>query len=137
MTDHSNSPSTRQAGRPTEHTDTDERTSSLIPQGRYLAWLARAAGVGLSTVSLGLVLLLLVVIGSGGELTLITRPVSMQVALVLPYFIVLLTLGTTAGAVLAWWHRYWSRRVRIHQMLLALLGLGFNWQLLRLGFVTL
>lgn len=137
MTDHSNSPSTQQAGHPTEHTNTDERTSNLTPRERCLTWLARTASVGLSAVSLGFVLLMLVVIESGGELILITRPVPMQVALTLPYLIVLCTLGTTAGAVLAWWNRYWSWRARIHHTLLALLGLGFSWQLVRLGFITL
>lgn len=137
MTDQSHSPSSQQAGRPTEHTDTGERASSLTPQGRCLTRLARAASVGLSVVSLGFVLLLLIVIESGGELTLITRPVPMQVALTLPYLIVLCTLGTTAGAVLAWWNRYWSWRARIHQSLLALLGLGFSWQLVRFDFITL
>lgn len=137
MTDHSKSTSPQQSGCATGHTDTDERTSSLTPQGRCITWLARAASVGLSAISLGFVLLLLVVIESGGELTLITRPVPMQVALTLPYLIVLCTLGTTAGAVLAWWHRYWSWKARIHHTLLAFLGLGFSWQLVRLGFITL
>ncbi|MFC5136550.1 MULTISPECIES: hypothetical protein [Haloferacaceae] len=130
MTDHSESIHSQQSGHPAEHIESDERTRSLT-------WLARVAGVTLSTVSLGFVLLLLVVIESGGELTLITRPFLMQVVLTLPYLIGFLTVGTTAGAVLAWWHRYWSRRVRIHHTLLAVLGLGFSWQLVRLGFITL
>lgn len=137
MTDHSNSPSPQQAGQSTEHTDIDERTRTLTPRERCLTWLARAAGVGLCVVSLGFVVLLLVVVEGDGELTLITRPVPMQVALAFPYLIALFTLGTATGAVLAWWNRYWSWRVRLHQSLLTLLGLGFSWQLFRLGFITL
>jgi hypothetical protein len=123
--------------RATERTDADERTRNLTPQDRCLTRFARTASVALSAVSLGFVLLLVAVIESGSELALITRPVPMQVALVLPYLIVLFTLGTTAGAVLGWSHRYWSWRARIHHTLLALLGLGFCWQLVRLGFIAL
>lgn len=136
MTDHSKPTASQQSGQPAEHTDSDERTRDLTPQRRRLAWLARTASVGLSAVSLGFFLLLGVLIERGGELTLITRPVPIQFALALPYLVLLFTLGTTAGALLAWWNRYWSRRVRIHQTLLAALGLGFSWQLVRLGFIT-
>lgn len=100
-------------------------------------WLARTAGVGLSSVSIGFVGLFLFVLESGGEVTLFTRPLVMEVALVLPYFIGILTLGTTAGALLAWRYQYWSLPVRIHQTVLALLGIAFSWQLVVLGFIAL
>lgn len=101
------------------------------------SWLARAAGVGLSSVSIGFVVLFVFVLETGSELTLITRPLPMQMALALPYLIGVLTLGTTAGALLAWRYRYWSRTARIHQTILALLGLAFSWQLSTLGFLAL
>lgn len=99
------------------------------------SWLARGAAAGLSGVSVGFVGLVLFVLETGGELTLITRPGPMQFALVLPYAIAALALATAAGALLAWWRRYWSLLVRIHQTTLALLGLGFSWQLAELGFL--
>lgn len=102
-----------------------------------LSWLARAAGVGLSSVSIGFVVLFMFLLETGGDLMLITRPLPMQMALVLPYLIGILTLGTTAGALLAWRYRYWSRTARIHQTILALLGLAFSWQLSTLGFLAL
>lgn len=101
------------------------------------SWLARAAGIGLSGVSMGFALLFLFLVARGGELTLITRPLPVQFVLALPYLIVLLTLGTILGAILAWWNHYWSRPARIHQTILTLLGLGFSWQLTTLGFLTL
>ncbi|GAB7009579.1 hypothetical protein [Halorubrum trueperi] len=121
----------QQPGQPTERDD-----GALTDRRRRLAWLARAAGVGLSGVSIAFVLLVVVVVGSGGELTLITRPLPMQFALALPYLIGILTLGTVAGAVPAWRYRYWSLPARIHHTLLALLGLGFSWQLATLGFLA-
>jgi hypothetical protein len=60
----------------------------------------------------------------------------MRVALALPYLVGSLALVTTAGALLAWRYRYWSLRARIHQTVLALLGLAFSWQLSTLGFLT-
>lgn len=100
------------------------------------AWVARATGVGLCLVSLGSVVAFAVAYGSGGELALITKPLPMRIALVFPYLILVFTLGTGVGAMLAWWNRYWSLSARIHQTLLALLGLGFSWQLATLGFLT-
>lgn len=126
----------QQSGQSTGHTDSDGITRGFTHRRLNPAWLARAAGVGLSGVSIGFVLLVLFIIESSGGLTLITRPLPMQVALALPYLIGILTLGTTAGALLAWWHRYWSLSARIHQTLLALLGLGFCWQLATLGFLA-
>ena len=102
-----------------------------------LSWLARAAGVGLSSVSIGFVVLFMFILDTGGELTLITRPLPMQIALAFPYLIGALSLGTTAGALLAWRYRYWSLTTRIHQTILALLGLAFSWQLSTLGFLAL
>ena len=102
-----------------------------------LPWLARAAGVGLSSVSIGFVVLFMFVLESGGDLTLITRPIPMQIALTLPYLIGVLTLGTTVGALLAWRSRYWSLSERIHQTILAILGFLFSWQLSTLGFLGL
>jgi len=101
------------------------------------SWLARAAGVALSSVSIGFVVLFIFVLETSGELTLITRPLLMQIALTLPYLIGGLTLGTIVGAMLAWRYRYWSFTTCIHQTVLALLGLLFSWQLSTLGFLPL
>lgn len=100
-----------------------------------LSWLGRAAGVGLCTVSLGFVVLFAFVVGTGGDLTLVSRPLAMQVALTLPPAIAVLTAATTVSAVSAWWNGYWSLRARLHQTLLALLGLGLSWQLATIGFL--
>jgi hypothetical protein len=91
----------------------------------------------LSAVSIGFVGLFVGVLEAGGDLTLVTRPLAMRVALGLPYLVGVLALATTAGALLAWRHRYWSLSARIHQTLLALLGLAFCWQLWALGFLAL
>ena len=125
------------AGPPDEHTDHRGVTDALSHRVTSPSWLARAASVGLSSVSIGFVALFAFVLETGGDLTLITRPPPMQVALALPYLIGILTLGTTAGALLAWRYRYWSLTARIHQTILALLGLGFSWQLSTLGFLAI
>lgn len=117
-----------------EGTTTEHVLGRRISEG---PWLARATGVGLSGLSVGFVLLLGVALGQGGKLALITRPLPMRVALALPYLISLFALGTSVGAVLAWWHRYWSLPGRIHQTFLAVLGLGFTWQLAELGLLAL
>jgi hypothetical protein len=116
----------------------DEGRVTRDDTGKFtrLPWLARTAGIGLSGVSLGFVVLFSVVVGTGGSLTLITRPLAMQLALTLPYLVVLLTLVTTVGALLAWRNSYWSLSARVHQTLLALLGLVFSWLLSNLGFLT-
>lgn len=101
------------------------------------SWLARAAAVGLSSVSIGFVVIFMVVLETGGELALITRPLPMRITLALPYLVVILTFATTGGALLAWRYRYWSLPVRIHQTILALLGIAFSWQLAVLGFLAL
>ncbi|MDJ1431920.1 hypothetical protein [Halostagnicola sp. A-GB9-2] len=101
-----------------------------------LSWIARASGVGLCFGSIGFVLLFVSVIERGGELTLITRPVPMRIALALPSLLVVFTLSTAVGALLAWRYRYWSLRARVHQTFLAALGVGFVWQLYSLGFIA-
>ncbi|SFH06098.1 hypothetical protein SAMN04488063_0047 [Halopelagius inordinatus] len=101
------------------------------------SWLARAAGVVLSGLSVGFVGLFIFVLETGGDLTLVTRPLPMQVALALPTVIAVLTAATTCGTALAWWHSYWSLRVRLHQTVLSVLGLGFSWQLATVGFLSL
>lgn len=124
----------------TEQHESDDRTGFTNGVTRRLtspSWLARAAGVGLSSVSIGFVVLFTFVLETSGELTLFTQPLPMQIALTLPYLVGALTLGTTAGALLAWRYRYWSLTTRIHQTILALLGLAFSWQLSTLGFLAL
>lgn len=101
------------------------------------AWLARAAAVGLSMAAVGFVIVFLFVLETSGELAFITRPLPMQLALTLPYLVVIFTAGTTIGAGLAWRNHYWSRTARIHQTVLALLGIAFSWQLAALGFLPL
>jgi hypothetical protein len=118
----------------------DERSGFTHGVKRRLtsaSWLARAASVGLGSVSIGFVMLFMFVLKTGGDLTLFTRPLPMQIALTLPYLIAVLTLGITAGTLLAWRYRYWSLPARIHQTVLALLGLAFCWQLSTLGFLGL
>ena len=99
------------------------------------AWLSRAAAVGLCGTAIGLVGTLAVAIASHGRIALVTRPSPMRVALLLPYLVSVFAGGTLVGAMLAWWNRYWSLAARIHQTILALLGLGFVWQLAVLGFL--
>lgn len=101
------------------------------------SWLARAAAIGLSGVSVLFVLLFIFVLKSSGKLALITQPLPMQFALALPYLVVIFTLNTVLGTVLAWWKGYWTTAIRVHQTVIALLGLGFSWQLAALGFLSL
>jgi hypothetical protein len=100
------------------------------------AWLARAAGSGLCIVSLGFIVALAVPVANQGAITLITKPFLVQVALFLPYLVLLFTVGTVVGTVVAWWGRYWSLAARIHQTILALLGLALVWQFTILGFLA-
>lgn len=100
------------------------------------SWLSRAAGAGLCIVAVGFVLLFGIVIEQGGNLTLITRPLPMRIALFLPYLVVVFGFATAIGAILGWWHRYWSLSARIHQTILAVLGIGFVRQLYELGFIV-
>jgi len=126
----------RPAGQTDEYDDRSGFAHSLKRRLTSPSWLARAAGAGLSGVSVGFVVLFVFVLGSGGTLTLITRPLPMQAALALPYLVAGLTVGTTVGALLAWRYRYWSLPARVHQTVLALLGLAFSWQLWTLGFLA-
>lgn len=129
--------SRRPTGSSPERGDSSAIARGLKRRVSSPSWLARAAGVGLSSVSIGFVALFVIVLESAGQLALITRPLPMRLALALPYLIASLTLATTAGAVLAWRYRYWSLSARIHQTLLALLGVAFSWQLAVLGFISL
>lgn len=98
-------------------------------------WLARAAGVGLSVASIGFVAGFVVVFAEHGLAVFVSNPPSMRVVLALPYLIGVLAAGTAIGAVSAWRNRYWSRTARVHQTVLAVLGLAFVWQLVVLGFL--
>lgn len=128
--------SQQQTGQPRDDTDRSGFTYGVKRRLTSPSGLARTAGVGLSCVSIGFVVLFMFVLDTGGDLTLFTRPFPMQIALALPYLIGVLTLGTTAGALLAWRYCYWSLYARIHQTILALLGLTFSWQLSMLGFLA-
>ena len=44
-------------------------------------------------------------------------------------------VATVVGAVAGWWCGYWSLAGRVHQTVLALLAVGFVWQLSALGFL--
>lgn len=129
--------SQQRTGQPYDENDRGGGANGIKRRLTSPSWLAQAASVGLSSVSIGFVLLFMFVLETGGELTLFTQPLPMQIALALPYLVGLLTFGTTAGALLAWWHRYWSLAARIHQSMLAVLGLAFCWQLWTLGFLAL
>lgn len=102
---------------------------------RNPAWLARAASVGLCASAIGFIIIFAYVFESGGELALITNPTPMRLALVLPYFALIFTIAMIVGTGLGWWNHYWSLTVRIHQSILAILGIGFTWQLFVLGFL--
>lgn len=97
------------------------------------AWLARAAGFGLSASSVGFVVALGVALSSGGRIALFTRPLPLRIALAVPYLVLAFAAGTTLGTVLAWWRGYWSIGGRIHQTVLTILGLALVWKLFELG----
>lgn len=124
--------------RPADRTvDGPIRSSGVLDGiGRRLRsppWLARAAGVGLCTVSLALVGAFVGAVWSGGLAAFLLGPPAMRVTVLLSPLVVPLAIGTAAGAVAGWYHGYWSRAVRLHQTVLALLGLGFVWKLTALG----
>ena len=108
---------------------------ALAERVRSPAWLSRASGVGLCFSALGFVAALGFALAQGGQIALITRPLPMQVALALPWLVLAFAVATTLGVALAWWRRYWSLAARVHQTVLALLGLAFVWQLWTLGFL--
>lgn len=126
----------QRTGQHREHANRNSVTHGFKRRLASASWLARAASVGLSGISVGFVVLFVFVLETGGDVTLFTRPLLMQFALALPYVIVVLTFGTTVGGLLAWRYRYWSLRARIHQTAVALLGLAFCWQLSTLGFLA-
>ena len=131
-------PHTQQQTGPSSEHDAHSRLGHGVKHRlTSLPWLTRAAGIVLSGVSLGFVVLFVFVLETEGDLTLLTRPLSMQVTLSLPFLVAALTLVTTAGSLLAWRYRYWSLPARIHHTLLVLLGLGFSWQLVTLGFLPI
>ena len=109
--------------------------------GRRLAapaWLFRAAAVALCVSSLAFVALLVGGFAIGGEqLAIVTEPLPLRLALWLPPFIAAFAAATVAGAVVAWYNGYWSLAGRIHQTILAVLGVLFAWQLSALGFLPL
>lgn len=126
----------------TQNTDTD-RKQSIIRRGRRslrqratsLPWLARGAAVGLCVVSLALIGIFIVALGQHGLTLFVSNPPSVQIVLVLSYVVAFFAASTAVGAALAWRFRYWSRIARIHQTVLAVLGLAFVWQLIELGFL--
>jgi len=133
MSDHSYDPE-----REPSHRNPDRAGVIVRAVGRRLgspAWLSRAAAVGLCGTAIGLVGTFAVAIASHGRIALLTRPFPMGIALLLPYLVSGFAGGTLVGAILAWWNRYWSLAARTHQTILALLGLGFVWQLAVLGFL--
>lgn len=99
------------------------------------AWLGRASAVALCLSSLGFVAGFLFVVSTGGQLALITMPLSLQVVFALPYLIALSAVGTVAGAVSGWRQGRWSLATRVHQTVLAVLAVLFVWQLFALGFL--
>lgn len=63
-----------------------------------VAWLTRAAGVGLCVVSVGFVILFLSVLTMYGQVGLFMSPIPKQVALIPPYLIVIFAVGTVVDA---------------------------------------
>lgn len=100
-----------------------------------LPWLARTAGVGLCVVSLALIGIFVFALGRHGLTLFVSNPPAVQIVSTLSYAVTLLEVGTMIGAIIAWRDRYWSRSARIHQTVLAVLGLAFVWQLFVLGFL--
>lgn len=100
-------------------------------------WLARASAVGLCVSSLGFVVLFISGLAAEPteELAFVVEPLPLRLALWLPPIIALFTVGTVLGAVGAWYNTYWSVRGRLHQTILAVLGVLFVWQLSVTGFL--
>lgn len=94
-------------------------------------WLARASAVGLCVSSLGFVALFVGGLAAEptAELALVVEPLPLRLALWLPALIGVFAVGTFIGAAVGWYNSYWSLVGRIHQTLLALLGVLFVWQL--------
>lgn len=98
-------------------------------------WLARASAVGLCVVSLAFVALLVGSFVISGMLAIVTEPLPLRLAPLLTPVIAVFALGTLVGAVIAWREGYWSLAARIHQTILAILGVLFVWQLAAFGFL--
>lgn len=127
---------------------TDADPSSPSEQSRFVevirgakrrlgsgAWLARGSAVGLCILSIAFVGLLAAPMALYGEVGLFVNSLPKRVALALPPAVAVFAVGTAAGAVASWRWRYWSLPARLHQTLLAVLGIGFVWQLHALGFL--
>lgn len=99
------------------------------------AWLARTARIGLCLTSLLFAICFAVALGSGGLPALLTPTPLMRLALTLPYAVALLALATALSTVIAWRRSFWSLWGRLHQTVVAVLGLAFVWQLFTLGFL--
>lgn len=110
-------------------------SSSLDRRLTTPAWLARVSALGLCVSSLGFVALVVAGFAIEGELAIVTTPLPLRLALWLPPFVAAFAAGTLAGAVVGWYDRYWSFPVRIHQTILAALGVLFVWQLFAHGFL--
>jgi hypothetical protein len=107
--------------------------AGLLRRLRRPAWLARASAVGLGVGSLGFAAALLGVVAIRGELSLLTRPPALRAVLLVPPLLVPLAAGTVVGAVLAWRRGHWSLAARVHQTVLAVLGVAFLAGLAELG----
>lgn len=99
------------------------------------AWRGRAIAASLCLTSIAFVVGFLGVLSRVGVIGLLTEPLSLRIVLALPYLVTLLAAGTLLSALSGWWHGYWSLYARIHQTVLAILGLLITWQLVVLGFV--
>lgn len=130
---------TRGSSERRSRTGAADHSGSLAPALRRRlgrpAWLARAAAVALCLVSLACVGLIVGGFATAGQLAVVTQPLPLRVGLALVPVVVVLAAGTVAGTLLAWYNGYWSRAARVHQTLLAVLGLVFVWQLFALGFL--
>ena len=100
-------------------------------------WLARASAIGLCVSSLAFVALFISGLAAEPteELALVVEPLPLRLALWIPAFIGVFAVGTFVGAVVAWYNSYWSLVGRIHQTILAILGVLFVWQLSVFGFL--
>lgn len=99
------------------------------------AWLTRVASVGLCLASLVFVVSFAAVFGISGLPALVTPTPLMRLALALPYVVMLLTIATAIGTGIAWRRSSWSLWARLHQTVVAVLGIAFVWQLFALGFL--
>jgi tryptophan-rich sensory protein len=114
--------------------DTAARSDDpLLKRLRDGRWVARGIRHDFCLVALAVVVGIGLAVARHGELALVTRPPTMQVALALAPIVALLALSTAVSAVLAWWRGYWSVVGRLTQTIVAVLGLGFLWQLHVLG----